>query len=279
MKITEYPAVSALAAADVLITDGTNGTKKIAASDALFAMYDAAGLYAAHRTLFRGKNLGTSFTAAQRANIQNGTFKDLWLGDYWAIGGVNYRIMDIDYFLNTGTPKTTAHHLVIMPDNVMATNQRLHATGDNTQLGYKKLEFRSYPAFQTIASQVSAAFGSTLAHAENLSTASSGGRPAAGEWTSVSLELPTTVMMLGQSGEAEYSSEGSSNFGFASNCDRQFALTERAPWFITASNASNYWTRDITDSVTFGFISGDGISGMGFANWNSGGFRPFFCVG
>ncbi len=37
----------------------------------------------AHNSLYRGKNLGTSITAAQIAAIQNGSFDDIYPGDYW----------------------------------------------------------------------------------------------------------------------------------------------------------------------------------------------------
>lgn len=36
-----------------------------------------------HRNIFRGKELGTSVTSSQLAAIQNGTFDDLYVGDYW----------------------------------------------------------------------------------------------------------------------------------------------------------------------------------------------------
>ena len=38
---------------------------------------------AAHNAFFRGKNLGTTITAEQSAAIRNGTFKDIYPGDYW----------------------------------------------------------------------------------------------------------------------------------------------------------------------------------------------------
>ncbi len=38
---------------------------------------------AAHNSYYRGKNLGTAITAAQIAAIRNGTFTDIYPGDYW----------------------------------------------------------------------------------------------------------------------------------------------------------------------------------------------------
>ena len=81
------------------------------------AAKEFAGLVSAmqHRNVFRGKNLGTSVTAAQKAAIQNGTFDDLFIGDYWVINGVNWTIADMDYWYNCGDTAFTRHHLVIIP--------------------------------------------------------------------------------------------------------------------------------------------------------------------
>lgn len=79
-----------------------------------------------HKTIYRGENLGNSVTAAQIAAIADGSFDDLYVGDYWAIpitiDGTtvlnNWRIADFDYFLHNGIDK---HHAVIVPDNTLYT--------------------------------------------------------------------------------------------------------------------------------------------------------------
>ena len=42
--------------------------------------------------IYRGKNLGTEVTAEQISEIKAGTFRDLWVGDYWEMGGYRWRI-------------------------------------------------------------------------------------------------------------------------------------------------------------------------------------------
>lgn len=96
MKITEYPAVTELDDDSVFILDGTSGTKKIAKSDLSFALFD--NIPSMHSQLIRGKNLGTVYTSEQQEAVHNGTFHDLWIGDYWTEGGVKYYIVDINYF-------------------------------------------------------------------------------------------------------------------------------------------------------------------------------------
>jgi len=40
---------------------------------------------AAHNAVYRGKYLGTAITDAQLSAIRNGTFDDLYIGDYWVL--------------------------------------------------------------------------------------------------------------------------------------------------------------------------------------------------
>lgn len=48
-----------------------------------------------HRNIFRGKHLGESITEEQLEVIRDGSFADLYVGDYWEINGTKYRIADI----------------------------------------------------------------------------------------------------------------------------------------------------------------------------------------
>jgi len=52
--------------------------------------------------IYRGDYLGNTVTVAQYLAISSGTFDDLYIGDYWTIGGVNWRIAAFNYYRNTG---------------------------------------------------------------------------------------------------------------------------------------------------------------------------------
>lgn len=48
-----------------------------------------------HKSIYRGKNLGTHPTEAQLANVKNGTYEDLYLGDYWEDDiDITYPVLD-----------------------------------------------------------------------------------------------------------------------------------------------------------------------------------------
>ena len=143
MKITDYGKVTSLANENVFILDGPNGTKGILASDlaqALLKILPVDNLMDVikgelapemHRNIFRGNYLGSSVTAAQKAAIKAGTFDDLYVGDYWTIGGVNWRIVDINYWMRCGDTDFTTPHLVIMPD-VPLYSAQMNATNITT---------------------------------------------------------------------------------------------------------------------------------------------------
>lgn len=118
-KITEYTSVTSLGSSDVLITDGTNGTKKISATDLAASLLNIISPIN-NRNIYRGKYLGSSLTEAQLTEIYNGTFKDMFIGDYWTINNIDYVIADIDYFYKRGnSDQKTTHHLVLMPRRPM----------------------------------------------------------------------------------------------------------------------------------------------------------------
>lgn len=73
----------------------------------------------AHNNIFRGKNLGDRITEEQYEKIQDGTFKDLYIGDYWIINGIKYIIVDFDYFSHD------KHHLVLMGNKVYTESYML----------------------------------------------------------------------------------------------------------------------------------------------------------
>lgn len=134
MKITEYPSVTELDDDNVFLLDGTNGTKKIAKSDLTYALFD--NIPEMHRQIYRGKNLGSNYTIAQKEAVSNGTFHDLWVGDYWEIDGYKYYIADLDYYYDSLNEK---HELVIISNKTIGP-----VKWDDPSLESYSADFRSY---------------------------------------------------------------------------------------------------------------------------------------
>lgn len=177
-RISEFGRSHNLKPSDLLIVDSADyGTRTMTVDEFtryIFGQYDQ---YFAHKYLPRGANLGDSFTAAQQLAISSGNFTDLYVGDYWSIGGNKYYILDFDYwYYNSPTTEAVAgrdvrskHHVVVACPISINTN-----FGSPLPTDWRTLDIFStmLPAAGTAAST---AFGAkTLAFYHKLPTSVSG---------------------------------------------------------------------------------------------------------
>ena len=274
VNLSELTQVNALASGNKLLVGTTEGNKAIAAEDALFAMLDSFAPVELRRVIFRGKNLGTALTAVQKAAIKDGSFKGMFLGDYWSIGGRIWRIVDMDYWYNCGDTAFTSHHLVIMPDEALY-NAQMNTTNITTG-GYVGSEMykKNLANAKTI---VNAAFqGSVLTHREYLCNAVANGRPSGGAWFDSSIELPNEPMMYGHL-HFSPTSDGSTVPSIYTISKTQLALFMVCPKFIV-NRSYNQWLRDVVSSAYFALVYYGGTSDYGFASFSIG-VRPVFPVG
>lgn len=233
--------------------------------------YDNAG---AHNSIYRGKNLGTTVTEEQWEAISSGTFTDLYIGDYWVIGGVNWRIAAFDYYLNCGDTSFTKHHAVIVPDTCLY-NAQMNTTNVTTG-AYKGSAM--YTANLTQAkSTINSAFGSShvLSHRIYLSNATSNGRASAGEWTDSTVDLMCEHMVYG-SGIFSPVSDGSNvpnNYRVEKGQLPLFALEPSR-----ICNRATWWLRDVITAASFALVDYYGYAYYVGAS-NSLGVRPAFCIG
>lgn len=233
--------------------------------------YDNAG---AHNSIYRGKNLGTTVTEEQWEAISSGTFTDLYIGDYWVIGGVNWRIAAFDYYLNCGDTSFTKHHAVIVPDTCLYSAQM--NTTNVTTGAYKGSAM--YTANLTQAkSTINSAFGSShvLSHRIYLSNATSNGRASAGEWTDSTVDLMCEHMVYG-SGIFSPVSDGSNvpnNYRVEKGQLPLFALEPSR-----ICNRDTWWLRDVITAAAFANVSYYGDADY-YAASPSRGVRPAFCIG
>lgn len=274
VNLSELTQINELVSGNKLLVGTTDGNKAIAAEDALFAMLDGFAPVELRRVLFRGKNLGTALTAVQKAAIKDGSFKGMFLGDYWSIGGRIWRIVDMDYWYNCGDTAFTSHHLVIMPDEALY-NAQMNTTNVTTGGYVGSAMYKSNLAnAKTI---VNAAFqGSVLTHREYLCNAVANGRPSGGAWFDSSIELPNEPMMYGHP-HFSPTSDGSTVPNIYTISKTQLALFMVCPRFIV-NRSYNQWLRDVVSSATFAYVDGSGNPSCNAAS-DSYGVRPVFPVG
>ena len=265
MKITEYTQASAFDNGDVLLKDGVGGTKIISAADLLLAAVDAAELTQMHRNIYRGKNLGTSLTAAQKAAIAAQTWDDLFIGDYWVIGGHTWRIADINYWLHTGDTECTTPHLVIVNDDNLG-NQKMEDTNITTN-GYYGSKFVTTYMASALAAVTSAFGDNVLEHRALLTTASSNGHASAFAWQTRKADIMTETMVYGSK---IIGAMGDGSFvAYNHSVDKsQLALFALKPDAITTRYT--YWLQDIVSATSFATVNHDGNAGNNYASTSNG---------
>lgn len=280
-KVTELSAIATPASGNLIpIHDGT-GLRAITFANLQSKvnepvntkvaplLFNNAG---AHNAIYRGKNLGTSVTAAQYAAISAGTFEDLYIGDYWVINGVNWRIAAFDYYLNCGDTSCTKHHVVIVPDTCLY-NHVMNDTNITTG-GYVGSKMYT-EGLEQAKTTIKAAFsGHVLSHRVYLTNAVTDGHPSAGAWCDSEVDLMNEQMVYGgaifmpiANGSTVYT-----NYRVEKS---QLPLFAHEPSRIC--NRNNWWLRDVVTASGFAYVSTAGSADSGYASASLG-VRPAFCI-
>lgn len=236
----------------------------------------------AHNAIYRGKSLGSTVTTAQYAAIKAGTFDDLYIGDYWTIGGVNYRIAAFDYYLNSGDTSCNTHHVVIVPDTCLY-NAQMHNTSsggwesgaaNTTAGGYVGSDMYKSNLEQAKTTIKSAFSGHVLKHRIYLTNAVANGRASGGAWCDSEVDLMCEQMVYG-SGIFPPVSDGSNvpaNYRVEKS---QLPLFQHEPSRIC--NRNNWWLRDVITASLFASVDTYGGAYYNGAS-DSRGVRPAFCI-
>ena len=236
----------------------------------------------AHNAIYRGKSLDSTVTTAQYAAIKAGTFDDLYIGDYWTIGGVNYRIAAFDYYLNSGDTNCTTHHVVIVPDTCLY-NAQMHNTSsggwengaaNTTAGGYVGSDMYKSNLEQAKTTIKSAFSGHVLKHRIYLTNAVANGRASGGAWCDSEVDLMCEQMVYG-SGIFSPVSDGSNvpaNYRVEKS---QLPLFQHEPSRIC--NRNNWWLRDVITASLFAIVDGYGLATSALASYSRG-VRPAFCI-
>ena len=236
----------------------------------------------AHNAIYRGKYLGNAVTTAQYAAIKAGTFDDLYIGDYWTIGGVNYRIAAFDYYLNNGDTNCTTHHAVIVPDTCLYNAQMHNTSSGNYESGAANTTAGGYVGSDMYKSNLeqakttikSAFSGHVLKHRIYLTNAVANGRASGGAWCDSEVDLMCEQMVYG-SGIFSPVSDGSNvpaNYRVEKS---QLPLFQHEPSRIC--NRETWWLRDVITASSFAIVDDSGYAYYVNAS-HSLGVRPAFCI-
>lgn len=227
-----------------------------------------------HNSIYRGKYLGDKLTSAQSATIRAGEFEDLYIGDYWTIGGVNYRIAAFDYYYNCGDTACTTHHVVVVPDTVLY-NAQMNSSNVVTggYVGSAMYTTNLNSAKTTIAN----AFGTDhLLTIRQLFTNTASGNIATNfAWTDATVWLMNEINVYGTYAIINVNSSEGWNAGKYSIDNTQYPLFAMNPRMI--HTRQTYWLRDVATSTSFALVGTGGVCNHDYSS-GSHGVRPAFLV-
>jgi len=296
---------------DLFIVETASGTRAISYEKLLKPINDEIGKTnqkiaaispsanaAAHNGIFRGKNLTNVYTVDQICQrISNGTFEDLYIGDYFDITiSTSYTssefvrciLAGFDMYWNNGDTAFARHHAVIVTKNCFITLATMNAT--NTTEGGFMGSAMWKTVLPTYSTAIAAKLGSHLLSHRTLLTnkisatgASMGGAGLTGyasnwAWADTTLSLLSEVQV--------YGANVWSSSGYDTGCNNLqlplFALDPTAKVCGKGGTSPGdrcwYWLRNVASATVFCRVGNGGLSGCRGAS-DSGGVRPLFCIG
>ena len=244
--------------------------------------YNNAG---AHNSIYRGKNLGSAVTAAQWEEIGAGTFGDMFVGDYWYINSIYWRIGGFNYWYNYGDTACSKPHVLIVPDQNLlnadgSTTHWMNAT-NTTSGAYVGSDFYTGKNGNTgkaqCRSMAQSAFGSAhiLTHREYLQNAVTNGYESGGAWYDSDVEIMNEKMV--------YGCEIFSNQTSGTNIPAKYAIDNaQIPLFALdhsrICNRANWWLRDVVSGSHFAHVYYYGFANYTGASDSWIGVRPAFAI-
>lgn len=278
-------SVDKLDSTSKILVGTEDGNKAIELSDGIFTLLDVGIPVGMRKNIFRGKNLGDHVTAEQYAEIAAGTFRGMFIGDYWLINDIHWRIADINYWLGTGDQECVTPHLVIVPDEPLymaqikntVSGQYESGAVNTTGGGYISSDMNHINEIQA-RNMIKSIFGEShiLSHREHFVNAITNGKPSSGAWNNSTVNLMNEPMVYG-SYVFVPASNGMETPHRVTNSITQLALFALSPDLIC--NRVNWWLRDVVSVSSYAFVSKSGYADHAYVTFPFGVRQSFGLIG
>lgn len=223
--------------------------------------------------VYRGKNLTGIYTWDDiSTRVNNGSFDDLYIGDYINVTidskNIAFRFAGFDTYLKTGDTQLTAHHIVVVPDIIKSA--QMNSTNVTTG-GFKGSAMWTtvIPEYNT---KIKNAIGSShvLSYRQLITnTVNSSGQSSNWEWINAELSLMSEINVYG------CTVFGSSGYDVGID-NRQFPLFRLNPSMYN-NERSWWWLKSVRSATHFCYVNSTGTSGTNGASVSTG-FRPFLLI-
>ena len=249
----------------IIIPSGASSSNKLATKQDVDAVKGGAILPIV--------DLGTSYSAELKADIQAGTFEKAVVGGKLTINDHVYYLAHPDYWLHTGDTECTTHHMLVIPAGNIGTG-KMNDTNITTG-GYVGSDMKtgnnSNTALATAKAQIVADFGAAniLTHRELFTKAVTDGKASDWGWYDSDVDLMNEVMVYGCNVWA-------SAPGYETGIDKcQLKLFQERPDLITTR--ASWWLRSVVSATGFAAVSGSGLASDHGAS-DAIGVRPAFAI-
>ena len=265
---------------------GVTGVLPLANGGLGYDFSAAANIAAFHNSIYRGKSLGTTFTAAQSTAITSGLFTDMFIGDYWTINGVKYVIVDFDPYYRCGDNISLGHHIAVMPASNMVSAAWNVGSNDTSKM-YIKSDIRivtiqgltsgSDPNVDSTAGvqgTIISAFGSShvLKYRALYPSSQSSGKATGWAWTDARVELLNEVEVYGTQA---WTAGGNGNGYEIGINKRQLSIFRLDPTFCNIR--ATWWLRSVLSAPSACLVNYDGPANNSGASYSFG-VRPISLI-
>ncbi|OUQ01959.1 hypothetical protein [Lactobacillus gallinarum] len=267
----------------MIFNDNSEGKTRL--RDAFYGMVPDGE--STHNNVFRGWNLG-ALNSTHIANIQNGTFRDMFIGDYFSINGSNYVIAGINYKRGHGDNISLGNHLLLMPDRLSKLDDgtvlrpngkdtRFMNDTDTTAGGFANTKlYKTY--MPSIQRKLEADFGSHLLNFRQVVSThvDADGAPDQGEWRDAKVGIPDEPMVYGTTLNGNNKNNAWYNVG---DDTMQLPLFRLNPEESNNHRDAAFWLRDIHSASGFASAGTVGDAYWGGASLTWYGVRAYFLIG
>ena len=245
---------------------------------------------ALHRNTYRGKDITEYYNdGSLYTRISNGSFEDIYVGDYIIANEVTWLIADIDNYLYTGDTPLTKHHATIIPAKPLM-NASMNDT-DTTEGGYanSKMATETLPSLVAEDGIIGKTFGNHILEYRNVLSNhinkevinQSGGRLKGATddwaWYTRKIDLMSEINVYG-------TTTSSASFMDIGIDNKHYAIFQLKPEYINSNGNKRfgYWLKGVATIEHFSYVGGYGDAGPGFSNKASVstvfGIRPRFLI-
>lgn len=226
------------------------GTSVAISLPTLYGLIDLAP--SMKKSIFRGKALGDKLSPEHAKAIHSGTFKDLFIGDYWEKDGTKWYIYDFNYYYSAGETAGylitfyRANHIIVGTDIGVLQGNRYIFSGEGTGKVYSQSEIANV-GMSSFAVHHQKIFGDhrrdIIRREPTRINRETGAIEELGHKNQL-VSIPTVGQLTGAHVPK----------GFGSYDDRQFAIFNLRPDLISASEW-HQWTRTYSKKDRYYLIS------------------------